>query len=244
MSTTYALQNHAISWCVRTVWLRIVTSAWVSVDQTKHTEAMRHEQGNSRIALKGGSVCNRLVQIFGTVSVVTIFCARGADEVFPSAGLLRGVFWRVVTGVLGATSRWLPAFWGQHARPSSGVKHSQVSSVLMFIGPCIFMYSYSTTNEMHLLSQIIYSCKTLYMFRTVFPSIIRSSKRHLQQRYMSNSCCYLLQSGMRRNCSSISSPIGAGSSSCLTYTVAVDAVLSSWWWTKRPSETCRAFYKN
>jgi len=29
---------------------------------------------------------------------------------------------------------------------------------------------------MHLLSQIIYSCKTLYMFRTVFPSIIRSSK--------------------------------------------------------------------
>jgi len=29
----------------------------------------------------------------------------------------------------------------------------------------------------------------------------------------------------------------------LTYTVAVYAVLSSWWWTKRPSETCRAFYK-
>jgi len=45
---------------------------------------------------------------------------------------------------------------------------------------------------MHLLSQIIYSCKTLYMFRTVFPSIIRSSKLHIQQRYMSNNCCYLL----------------------------------------------------
>jgi len=25
--------------------------------------------------------------------------------------------------------------------------------------------------------------------------------------------------------------------------VAVCAVLSSWWWTERPSETCRAFYK-
>jgi len=37
------------------------------------------------------------------------------------------------------------------------------------------MYSYSTTNKMHLLSQIIYSCKTLYMFRMVSPSIIRSS---------------------------------------------------------------------
>jgi len=30
-------------------------------------------------------------------------------------------------------------------------------------------------------SQIIYSCKTLYMFRTVFPSIIRSSRLRIQQ---------------------------------------------------------------
>jgi len=50
-------------------------------------------------------------------------------------------------------------------------------------------YSYSTTNKMHLLSHIICSCKTLYMFRTVFPSIIRRSKLRIQQRYMSNSCC-------------------------------------------------------
>jgi hypothetical protein len=59
--------------------------------------------------------------------------------------------------------------------------------------------SYSATNKMHLLSQIIYSCKTLYMFRTVFTSIIRSSKLRIQQRYMSKSCCYLLLSGMRWN---------------------------------------------
>jgi hypothetical protein len=108
---------------------------------------------------------------------------------------------------------------------------------------------------MHLLSQIIYSCKTLYMFRKVFPSIIRSSKLRIQQRYMSNSCCYLIPmddmelssisypiAGTPR--SSNSSPIVAGSSSCLTYTVAVYAVLSSWWWTEKPSETCRAFYEN
>jgi hypothetical protein len=57
---------------------------------------------------------------------------------------------------------------------------------LIFIGPCIVIYTYSTTNTMHLLSQIIYSCKTLYMFRTVFPSIIRSSKLRIQQRYTSN----------------------------------------------------------
>ena len=40
------------------------------------------------------------------------------------------------------------------------------------------LYSCSTTNKMHLLSQIIYSCKTPYMFRRVFPSIVRSSKLH------------------------------------------------------------------
>jgi len=50
---------------------------------------------------------------------------------------------------------------------------------------------------MHLLSQIIYSCKTFYMFRTVFSSIIRSSKLRIQKRYMSNSCCYLLLSHPR-----------------------------------------------
>jgi len=26
--------------------------------------------------------------------------------------------------------------------------------------------------------------------------------------------------------------------------VAVCAVMSSWWWMERPSETCSAFYKN
>jgi len=70
---------------------------------------------------------------------------------------------------------------------------------LVFIGPCIVMYSQSTNNKMHLFSQIIYSCRMLYMFRTVFPSIIRSSKLRIQQRYKSNSCCYLLLLGMRWN---------------------------------------------
>jgi len=56
--------------------------------------------------------------------------------------------------------------------------------LLLFIGPCIVIYSYSTTNKMHLLSQIIYSHKTLYMFRTVFPSIRRSKLRIQQQAYV------------------------------------------------------------
>jgi len=53
---------------------------------------------------------------------------------------------------------------------------------------------------MQLLSQIIYSCKTLYMFQTVFLSIIRSSKLHIQQQ------AYVKQL-----------LLAAGSSSYLTY---------------------------
>jgi hypothetical protein len=83
---------------------------------------------------------------------------------------------------------------------------------LIFIGVWIVIYSYSTTNTMHLLFQIIYSCKTLYVFWSVFPSIIRSSKLCIQQRYMLNSCRYLLLSGIRQN--PISSPTATGSSSC------------------------------
>jgi len=93
------------------------------------------------------------------------------------------------------------------------LKYNLTSLLILLFSDFTATYSYTTTNKMHLLSQIIYSCKTLYMFQTVFPSIIFPS-----------TCCY--------------------SSSCLTYTTAVYAVLSSWWWTERPSETCRAIYKN
>jgi hypothetical protein len=58
---------------------------------------------------------------------------------------------------------------------------------LIVICLCIIIYSYRTTNKMHLLSQIIYSCKMLYTFQTVFLPIITRSKLHIQQWYMSNS---------------------------------------------------------
>jgi len=64
-------------------------------------------------------------------------------------------------------------------------------------------------------SQFIYFCKMLYMFQTVFPSIIRSSKLHIQHQV-------------------------------LVWQIpdAVCAVLCSWWWMEKPSETCGASYRN
>ena len=63
-------------------------------------------------------------------------------------------------------------------------------------------------------SQFLYFCKTLYMFQTVFPSIIRSSKLHIQRQIFVR-------------------PIPD----------AVCAVLSSWWWTKKPSGTSLSLHR-
>ena len=43
-----------------------------------------------------------------------------------------------------------------------------------FVGRCIVIYLYSKTNQTHNISNSFYFGTTLYMFRTVFPSNIRS----------------------------------------------------------------------
>jgi len=43
------------------------------------------------------------------------------------------------------------------------------------------MYFYSKTNQMHQYLKFILFGVTLYMFWTVFPTIIRSSRLHIQQ---------------------------------------------------------------
>jgi len=43
------------------------------------------------------------------------------------------------------------------------------------------MNFYSTTNQMHQCIKLFNFGMTLYMFRTVFPSIIRSSRLYIQQ---------------------------------------------------------------
>jgi len=51
---------------------------------------------------------------------------------------------------------------------------------LTLVGPCIVIYFYSKTNQMHNISNLFYFGTTLYMFRTVFPSIIRSLRLYIQ----------------------------------------------------------------
>jgi len=89
---------------------------------------------------------------------------------------------------------------------------------------CIIIYFYSKTNWMHQYIKLFYFGMTLYMFRTVFPSTIRSSRLYIKAtgicqtdiaEYLFDKCLLLL---------------------C--------TVLNSWWWTERPSETCRVSFQN
>jgi hypothetical protein len=51
--------------------------------------------------------------------------------------------------------------------------------VLTSAGPCIVVYFYSKTNQMHNISNVFYFGTTLCMFRTVSPSMIRSLRLYI-----------------------------------------------------------------
>jgi hypothetical protein len=51
---------------------------------------------------------------------------------------------------------------------------------MTFVGPRIIIYFYSKTNQIHNISNLFYFGTTLYMFRTVSPSIIRSLRLYIQ----------------------------------------------------------------
>ena len=51
---------------------------------------------------------------------------------------------------------------------------------LMFAGPCIVLYFCSKINQMHNISNLFYFGTTLCMFRTVFPSTIRSLRPYIR----------------------------------------------------------------
>ena len=85
------------------------------------------------------------------------------------------------------------------------------------------------TNKLHqCIKFILFFGMTLYTFRVVFPSIISSSRLYIQ---LSNRYCWLLA------CKQIAV-------SFWQMSVAVCTVLNCWWWTERPSETCRASFQN
>jgi hypothetical protein len=67
---------------------------------------------------------------------------------------------------------------------------------MTFVGPYIVIYFYSKTKEMHNISNLFYFGTTLYMFRTVFPSIIRSLRLYIQHQVYVITYIYTYMYGM------------------------------------------------
>jgi len=80
------------------------------------------------------------------------------------------------------------------------------------------------------------------IFRTVPLSIIRSFSLYTQQRYMSYRFADSLRAGSGR-ISSVLILLASCQHTCMTYTIAVFTVKTSWWWTEELYETCRVFFQ-
>ena len=63
---------------------------------------------------------------------------------------------------------------------------------LTFIGPCIVIYSYRTTNKMHPFLKLFILVKSSTCFGRSFRPSSGAQNCTYGNRHMSNSCCYLL----------------------------------------------------
>jgi len=77
------------------------------------------------------------------------------------------------------------------------------------------IYSYSTTNKMHLFLKLFILVKCSTCFRQPFRPSSGAQNCTYGNRHKSHSCCYLLLAGTKWN--SILSLLTAGSISCVTY---------------------------
>ena len=72
-----------------------------------------------------------------------------------------------------------------------------VMTHLTFIGPCIVMYSYSTTNKIHLFLKLFIIVKGSTCFGRSFPPSSGAQNCIYGNSLMSNSCCHLLLASSR-----------------------------------------------
>jgi hypothetical protein len=103
----------------------------------------------------------------------------------------------------------------------------------------ICTYFYSKTNQIHNISNLFYIGTTLYIFRTIPPSIIRSLRLYIQHQVYVIQVLWLFASGKE-----MENVVPAATEPLWHIPDAVCTALDSWWWTERPSETCTMLFQN
>jgi hypothetical protein len=91
--------------------------------------------------------------------------------------------------------------------------------------------------------------KPFHLHRTVTP-IISANTTHMhrcQRSSLASTAIHTIYSAVSKenSWSSISYPLARSHRTCITYTwCCMFSLLDFWWWTERPSETCRVLFQN
>ena len=106
-------------------------------------------------------------------------------------------------------------------------------------------YFYSNTNQMHQFLKFILFCSSTLHVSEVSPPVIRSLRLYIQHQVYVIQFSWLLASGNSMELQFQLVPASKQSAESVWHTPdAVCTVLDSWWWTERPSETCRMLLQN
>jgi hypothetical protein len=113
---------------------------------------------------------------------------------------------------------------------------------LTFIGPCIVVYFYSKTNEMHQVFKFISFCSSTLQVSDGLSVHHQESKTvHTASGICQTDSADCLLAGTRFYL------VPASKQSVESVWLIPDAlctILDSWWWTERPSETCSVLLQN
>jgi len=108
-----------------------------------------------------------------------------------------------------------------------------IKSYCTFIGPCIANIFAEHNQQDATFLNLFISVRRSTCFRRFFRPIIRSSKLHIQRQLFVRPILLPAASLARVTAVSV-----------WQIPDTVYAVLSSWWWTEKPSKKCRASYRN
>ena len=82
--------------------------------------------------------------------------------------------------VMQPTSFWCRQLRTASILESNLLENQNLLQSLTFVAPCIVIYFYSKANQMYNISNLFYFGTTLYMYRKVSPSNIRSLRLYIQ----------------------------------------------------------------